>query len=173
MDIKSLHLVMERMLHVLKTYPFSLTKIYYFIYKTSPGEAKEAIKRALKQGYRHIDNADCYGNAKEISDGIKESNIPREKLFITSKLWVTYHDHVEEAIDKILKELDTNYLDLLLIHFPTPLRYIPEGTSTVKYPKTGDGKLDAVNIPLEQTWKDMEEYGIRSGKVRSVCVMFY
>ena len=68
-------------------------------WKSKPGEVAKAVEHALKTGYRHIDCAYCYGNEKEVGAGLKASGVPREEIFITSKLWNTYHkrEHVEMA----------------------------------------------------------------------------
>jgi len=79
-----------------------------------------AVKEALKIGYRHIDTAEFYRNHKDIAQGIKESGVPRDEIFITSKVWSTNlsEDDVLEACEKALKELQTDYIDLYLIHWP-------------------------------------------------------
>lgn len=69
----------------------------------------------------------AYGNETEVGAGIKASGIPREELFVTSKLWCTHHSRVEECLDKTLKDLDLAYLDLYLVHWPVPLN--PKGRS--------------------------------------------
>jgi alcohol dehydrogenase (NADP+) len=72
---------------------------------------KEAVSAALKLGYRHIDGASAYGNEKEIGEAIAESGIPREELFVTSKLSQTWHQpaDVERALDQSLRDLGLDY----------------------------------------------------------------
>ena len=79
-----------------------------------------AIKWALTFGYRHIDTAMLYGNEKEIGDAIKGSDVPREDLFLTSKVWDSDHGYTStlKSFETSIKNLDTDYLDLYLIHWP-------------------------------------------------------
>ena len=94
-------------------------------WKSQPGEVALAVKHALKIGYRHIDCAYVYGNEAEVGQGLKEAmaefNIPREEIFVTSKLWNCFHhpEDVEMAFNLSLKNLGLDYLDLYLIHWPT------------------------------------------------------
>ena len=89
------------------------------------GSGKEtiaAVHHALEAGYRHIDTASIYGNETDIGKALLESRIPREDIFITSKLWNPehgYHNAIA-ACDKSLKRLGVSYLDLYLIHWPVP-----------------------------------------------------
>jgi len=84
------------------------------------GETEKCVLEAIKVGYRHIDTAHCYGNEKEVGSAIKKCGIPRNELFITSKIWITEYGQGKTlaAIDKMLKRLDLEYLDLILLHFP-------------------------------------------------------
>lgn len=85
----------------------------------------QAVSKALEVGYRHIDTADRYGNHREIAKAIHDSGIPRGDLFLVSKVWYTqlgYQEVIANA-NRFLEELQTNYLDLLLIHWPN--RQIP------------------------------------------------
>lgn len=89
-------------------------------WKLTGNICKESIKIALETGYRHIDTAEIYGNEEEIGTAIKESNIPREKLFLTSKVWQDKlnYNKVIKSCSLSLKKLQTDYLDLYLIHWP-------------------------------------------------------
>ena len=83
-------------------------------------DAEKCVLEALKVGYRHIDTAHAYFNERGVGRAMKKSGIPRKDIFLTSKLWI--NEYGEEAsykaIDKMLKRLDTDYIDLLLLHQP-------------------------------------------------------
>lgn len=83
-------------------------------------DTKQAVLDALKAGYRHIDTAACYGNEEAVGMAIKESGIPREEIFITTKLWnddIRKH-RTKEALQESLRRLQVDYVDLYLIHWP-------------------------------------------------------
>lgn len=82
-----------------------------------PQEAEEAVYNALMSGYRLIDTANAYMNERAVGRGIKKSGIPREEIFLESKLWPTVYTK-ETAVDEMLERLDVDYVDLLLIHQP-------------------------------------------------------
>lgn len=93
-------------------------------WQTPDGDvAYQSVLDALKAGYRHIDTAAAYGNEASVGRAIKDSGIPREELFIISKLWNDSHSYeaAKIALDKSLKLLGLDYLDLYLIHWPNPL----------------------------------------------------
>ena len=99
----------------------SIPQLGYGVYLIEGDEETEkCVLEALKIGYRHIDTAHAYQNEKGVGSAIKKSGIPRNEIFLTSKLWLSDYGEGKslEAIDKMLKRLDTDYLDLLLIHFP-------------------------------------------------------
>jgi glycerol 2-dehydrogenase (NADP+) len=82
------------------------------------GAAANAVKVALQNGYRHIDTAAIYGNEEEVGEGIRALGVPREEIFVTTKLWNRDHARVPEAIATSLKKLGLDYVDLYLIHWP-------------------------------------------------------
>ena len=89
-------------------------------WQARPGEVEHAVEVALKNGYKHIDAAHIYGNEKEVAVGIKKSGVPRSEIFLTSKLWNSKHspEDVLPALEETLKDLETDYLDLYLMHWP-------------------------------------------------------
>lgn len=94
--------------------------IGYGTYQTPPSITERCVRDALKVGYRSIDTAQCYGNEHEVGLACRKSGIPREDLFITTKLWAC-HGYADtlRSIDGSLRKLDLDYIDLLLIHEPT------------------------------------------------------
>lgn len=89
-------------------------------------------KKALEIGYRHFDTACGYANEKAVGEAIRESGIPREEIFVTTKLWSADHHRVEEAFETSLKELDIGYIDLYLMHWPQAIidnKVLPPGES--------------------------------------------
>ncbi|WP_124100209.1 aldo/keto reductase [Ruminococcus sp. Marseille-P6503] len=89
------------------------------VYMVPDGEpTKKAVLDALKLGYRHIDTAHAYQNERSVGAAVKESGIPREEIWITTKLWPSEYGEgkIMAAIDKMLARLDTEYIDLLLLH---------------------------------------------------------
>lgn len=87
-------------------------------WKAAPEQVTSAVSHALKTGYRHIDGAFNYRNEVEVGRGIKESGVPREDIWVTTKLDNPWHKRAREAFDKSLSDLDLEYIDLYLMHFP-------------------------------------------------------
>ncbi|KLO14393.1 Aldo/keto reductase [Schizopora paradoxa] len=110
-------------------------------WQSKPEQVRGAVQYALEIGYRHIDTAAAYGNEKEVGEGIKLSGVPREQIFLTTKLPNEKHKQAEEALEESLKALDTTYLDLWLMHWPAPMI---------------GGKADKTHDWID-TWKSMEE----------------
>ena len=105
------------------------------LWKLDKSSCADVVRNAIEIGYRHLDSASDYGNEEEVGAGIQQALADglckREDLWITSKLWNTFHrpEHVREACEKTLADLAVDYLDLYLIHFPISLKYV--GIETV------------------------------------------
>lgn len=126
----------------------SIPQLGFGVFKVDPAETERIVRDALEVGYRHIDTARIYGNEEGVGRAIADSGIPREELFVTTKLWNDDQgtDSVVEAFDRSLDRLGLDYLDLYLIHWPTPARdrYV-------------------------ETWRAFEQLR-ESGRVRSIGV---
>lgn len=126
-------------------------------WKSAPGEVYKAIREAINIGYRHIDCAWVYKNEDEIGQAFADSfaagDVKRDDLFITSKLWNTYHhpDDVETNIQQTLKDLRLDYLNLYLMHWPVALK------KGVGFPQSADDFISLKDLPLISTWKAMEQ----------------
>ena len=92
----------------------------YGVYQTPPEATEKCVLEAIKTGYRSIDTAQAYGNEEGVGNAIEKCGLPREELFITTKIWITNagYEKAKASIDESLKKLKTNYIDLLLIHQP-------------------------------------------------------
>jgi len=120
------------------------------VYQSRPGsETREAVKAALELGYRHVDTAHAYGNERDVAKGIEESKVPRDEVFLTTKLWNDDHgyDATLKACDASLARLGTDHLDLYLVHWPV------EGLR-------------------HETWRAMERI-LEEGKARAIGVSNY
>ena len=124
-----------------------------------------AVYEALKAGYRHLDTAHVYGTEAACAKGIAKSGVPRNEIFITTKLWNNAHhpDDVEGQCDASLKNLDTDYIDLYLMHWPSPF-----ARSDKLFPKDGD-KTKTGDTDYVDTWKAMEKL-LDQGKVKAIGI---
>ncbi|MGB5237474.1 MAG: aldo/keto reductase, partial [Flavobacteriaceae bacterium] len=96
------------------------------VYLSEDGqEVINSVKWALEEGYRHVDTASVYNNESGVGQGIKESSVPREEIFLVSKVWNSDqgYDSTLKAFDDSLAKLGTDYLDLYLIHWPVAGKY--------------------------------------------------
>ena len=125
-------------------------------FRSEPNEVYNAVLNAIKMGYRHIDCAAAYGNEKEvgnaIAEAIKQGLVAREDLWVTSKLWNASHgeENVIPALNQTLEDLQLEYLDLYLIHWPVALK-----TGT-EMPEKASDFIPLSEVPLTNTWKGME-----------------
>lgn len=129
-------------------------------------EAQEdAVYEAIKAGYRHIDTARVYGTEPGVAAGVKKAGVPRSELFITTKLWNNAHhpDDVEKQLDLSLKDLNTDYVDLYLMHWPSPF-----ARSDQLFPKDGD-KTKTGDTDYIDTWHAMEKVH-KSGKAKAIGI---
>lgn len=127
----------------------------YGTYKTAADEeGLQMIKDAIKAGYRHIDTAQGYKNEHLVGQAIRESGIPRNQFFVTTKVWNDNqgYDKTKESIEESLNKLNIDYIDLLLIHWPIP-----------------QGKNDEWKKLNQKTWKAMEEY-YDAGLIKAIGV---
>ena len=107
-------------------------------YKVAPEDAYDAVRRALDVGYRHIDTAQMYGNEAEVGAALDASGIARDQIFLTTKVNNSNHEPERAAasITRSLEELRTDYVDLLLVHWPLPTLY--GGDVTLPWPALED-----------------------------------
>ena len=159
----------------------TLPPIGFGFWKVAREDAADVAYEAIKAGYRHLDCAADYGNEIEVGEGIAraiaDGLVTRDKLWITSKLWNTFHapEHVEEGCRKSLSDLGLDYLDLYLIHFPIALEYVPIETryppEWVHDPATNSG-MKRSKVPLHETWGEMEKL-VDNGLTRHIGVCNY
>jgi len=151
-------------------------------WKVENDQAADLAVEAIRRGYRHLDNACDYGNEAEVGQGIEralqEGLCERDDLWITSKLWNTYHsaDHVRSAVERSLNDLRVDQLDLYLVHFPIPLKYVP---FEERYPpgwfydpEAAEPKMELADIPVSETWRAMEQL-VDEGLVKQIGVSNY
>jgi 2,5-diketo-D-gluconate reductase A len=128
----------------------AIPQLGFGVFQIEPEDTAEAVRVALDAGYRHIDTAEMYGNERGVGEGIRAAGLDRGDVYITSKLSNAFHepDAARRAFEGTLAELDTDHLDLFLIHWPLPTRY------------GGD---------FVSTWKTLEEFKA-DGRARSIGV---
>ncbi|CAJ1965271.1 unnamed protein product [Cylindrotheca closterium] len=160
---------------MLKDYPIGLGT-----YQISPDHVPAAISSAIKLGYRRIDCAPVYFNEDKIGDilqqELEKDDLERKDLFVVSKLASPFHrkEHVKIGLQKTLYDLRLDYLDLLLIHWPTAFTFVPIKVNQRGYPdeeidESDGGKRIDPTVSIHETWKAMEDL-VEEGRVRSIGV---
>lgn len=125
-------------------------------WRSTREETYSSVYEAIKCGYRHIDCAAIYGNedivGEAIADAIKNGLVKRHELFVTSKLWNDSHEkqNVQPSLEKTLRDLRLDYLDLYLVHWPVALKH---GT---KFPQAASEFLSLEQAPISATWAALE-----------------
>lgn len=149
------------------------------LWKIPTSSTAQLVHEAIRIGYRHLDCACDYGNEKEAGVGIRQALsdrlCQREDLWVTSKLWNTFHRkaNVRPALERSLQDLGLDYLDLYLIHFPIALEHVPFEKC---YPpgwffdaNAPSPRMHPVQVPIAETWGAMEEL-VRAGLVKQIGV---
>ncbi len=118
------------------------------VFKVDPAETEGIVSDALELGYRHIDTAAIYGNEEGVGRAIAASGIPREDLFITTKLWNSDQgtSSAHNAIDSSLEKLGLDFVDLYLIHWPTPRRDLYRESWKALQQIQSDGKATSIGV---------------------------
>lgn len=127
-----------------------MPQLGYGTYKIAPEDTVRAVRLALDAGYRHIDTAQMYGNEAEVGEAIETSGIPRDEIFLTTKLNNTNHraEDARSSFAQSLVDLRTDYVDLFLIHWPLPTLYGGDFLSTWKVLEEffADGRARAIGV---------------------------
>jgi diketogulonate reductase-like aldo/keto reductase len=119
------------------------------VFQTPPDETTDAVASALEAGYRHIDTAAVYGNEREVGEGIRRSGVPRDEIFIETKIWISDYGYEEtlHAFDKSAGKLGVEQIDLLILHQALPGEFEKTvGAYKALEKLLGDGKVRAIGV---------------------------
>src|SRR6478735_46121 len=119
------------------------------VFQTPPAETVAAVSAALRIGYRHIDTAAAYGNEREVGQGLRESDVAREDVFIETKVWISDYgyDQTLHAFEKSAAKLGVDQIDLLILHQPLPSEFARTIAAYKALEKLlSDGKVRAIGV---------------------------
>lgn len=131
--------------YVTLTNGVKMPQLGYGVYQVTREECERCVADALSVGYRHIDTAQSYFNEEEVGAAIKKSGIPREEIFITTKVWIENygHDECRKSVLESMRKLQVDYIDLVLLHQPFSDYY---GAWSALEELYADGKLRAIGV---------------------------
>ena len=145
---------------LLNTDGVQVPQLGFGVWQVPSDVAEQVVTTALEVGYRHVDTASAYGNEEGVGRAVRASGIPREKLFVTTKLFNPDHGRAEEAFDESLSRLGLDYVDLYLIHWPLPEHgtYMQAWRSLEKIYRQGRAKAIGVsNFTVETLTRVIDE----------------
>lgn len=140
-----------------------IPQLGFGVFKVDPAETERIVSEALEVGYRHIDTASIYKNEKAVGRAIAASGIPREELFITTKLWNSDHEDPHGAFDASLERLGLDTVDLYLVHWPLPMHGTALGAWRGLVEIVGSGRTDSIgvsNFEIEHLQELLRETGV-------------
>lgn len=148
---------------MLNTDGVQIPQLGFGVWQVSADDAEHAVTTALRAGYRHVDTAAAYENEEGVGRAVRAAGVPREKVFVTTKLWNGDHGRAEQAFDESLARLGLDYVDLFLIHWPVPEqdRYVHAWRALEKIYRDGRAKAIGVsNFTVATLTRLMEETDI-------------
>ena len=136
----------------------TIPKLALGVWEIPDDQVATAVQAAVKIGYRHIDTAQAYGNERGVGEGVRNAGIPREQLFVNSKVAaeIKNYDQAKQSIDETLSKMGLDYLDMMIIHNPQPWNEVNQGND-----RHFEGNLE--------TWRAMED-AVKAGKLKTIGV---
>lgn len=135
-----------------------IPKMALGVWEIPDDQTPKAVEEAINMGYRHIDTAQAYGNERGVGEGVKNSGVSRDKIFVNSKVAAEIKDYkkAKKSIDETLDKMGLDYLDMMIIHNPQPWNEVNQSSD-----RHFEGNLE--------TWRAMED-AVKEGKLRTIGV---